>query len=46
VVLGDPDEELRLRSGEDDIASTALWYQSEPHAPYPPLPGIEALAVD
>jgi len=22
----------------DDIASTALWYQAEPHAPFPPLP--------
>jgi hypothetical protein len=31
---------------QDDIASTALWYQREPHAPFPPLPGIEALAVD
>jgi len=22
----------------DDIASTAFWYQAEPHAPFPPLP--------
>jgi hypothetical protein len=42
----EPGEPLRYRPGEDDIASTALWYQSEPHAPFPPLPGIEALAVD
>ena len=42
----EPDEPLRYRPGEDDIASTALWYQTEPHAPYPPLPGIEALRVD
>lgn len=24
----------------DDIASTAYWYQTEPHAPYPTLPEI------
>ncbi len=42
----EPGEPLRYRPGEDDIASTALWYQTEPHAPYPPLPGIEALRVD
>ena len=23
---------------QDDIASTAFWYQTEPHAPFPPLP--------
>lgn len=23
---------------QDDIASTTFWYQSEPHAPFPPLP--------
>jgi D-arabinan exo alpha-(1,3)/(1,5)-arabinofuranosidase (non-reducing end) len=23
----------------DDIASVAYWYQTEPHAPFPPLPG-------
>ncbi len=28
----------------DDIASTAYWYQTEPHAPFPPLPGIAARA--
>ncbi len=26
---------------EDDIASTAFWYQVEPHAPFPELPGAE-----
>jgi len=26
----------------DDIASTAYWYQTEPHAPFPPLPDMEA----
>ncbi len=25
----------------DDIASVAYWYQTEPHAPFPPLPGRE-----
>jgi hypothetical protein len=24
---------------EDDIASTAFWYQKEPHVKFPPLPG-------
>jgi hypothetical protein len=28
---------------EDDVASVAFWYQKEPHAKYPPLPGREAL---
>jgi hypothetical protein len=26
---------------EDDIASTAFWYQAEPHATFPDLPGLE-----
>jgi len=26
---------------EDDIASTAFWYQAEPHTPFPALPGAE-----
>jgi hypothetical protein len=30
---------------QDDIASTALWYQAEPHAPFPVLPGWEFLEV-
>ena len=30
---------------QDDIASTAIWYQREPHAPYPPLPGVDGLEV-
>lgn len=25
----------------DDIASVAYWYQQEPHADFPPLPGLE-----
>ncbi|MBW3625209.1 MAG: DUF2961 domain-containing protein [Armatimonadetes bacterium] len=30
---------------QDDIASTAFWYQSEPHAPFPDLPGRNELEV-
>lgn len=30
---------------QDDIASTAFWYQTEPHAPFPTLPGINDLEV-
>lgn len=28
---------------KSDIASTAFWYQTEPHAPFPALPGKDAL---
>ncbi len=30
---------------QDDIASVAFWYQREPHALYPPLPGLDGLEV-
>lgn len=30
---------------QDDIASTAFWYQTEPHAPRLPLPGKDGLEV-
>ena len=30
---------------QDDIASTAYWRQTEPHAPFPPLPDAGALEV-
>ncbi len=30
---------------QDDIASTAFWYQTEPHAPFLPLPDRNALEV-
>ena len=30
---------------QDDIASTAFWYQSEPHAPFPTLPDITKIEV-
>jgi D-arabinan exo alpha-(1,3)/(1,5)-arabinofuranosidase (non-reducing end) len=42
----EPGERRRYRPGEDDIASTAFWYQTEPHAPFPELPGVEALSVE
>jgi hypothetical protein len=31
---------------QDDIASTVFWYQTEPHAPFPELPGKDALEVN
>lgn len=30
---------------QDDIASVAYWYQSEPHHPYPPIPSRDELEV-
>ncbi len=30
---------------QDDIASTAFWYQTEPHAPFPAIPGLNELEV-
>ncbi|MFN3332488.1 MAG: glycoside hydrolase family 172 protein [Caldilinea sp.] len=30
---------------QDDIASTAFWYQTEPHAPFPSFPELNALEV-
>ena len=30
---------------QDDIASTAYWYQTEPHAAFPELPGLNGLEV-
>ena len=30
---------------EDDISSTAFWYQTEPHAPFPTLPSREELLI-
>jgi hypothetical protein len=30
---------------EDDISSTAFWYQTEPHAPFPKLPSREELLI-
>jgi hypothetical protein len=30
---------------QDDISSTAFWYQTEPHAPFPTLPNKDGLEV-
>lgn len=30
---------------QDDIASTAFWYQAEPHAPFPPPPTLNQCEV-
>ncbi len=30
---------------QDDISSVAFWYQAEPHAPFPALPGRDELAI-
>ena len=30
---------------QDDIASTAFWYQSEPHAPFPAIRPLNDLEV-
>jgi hypothetical protein len=35
----------RYLSLQDDIASTAFWYQREPHAPFPSLPDCNGLEV-
>jgi len=31
---------------QDDIASTAFWYQTEPHAAFPALPGRDGLEIN
>jgi hypothetical protein len=42
---------LGWRSGQrylplqDDIASVAFWYQTEPHTPHPALPDLDGLEV-
>jgi hypothetical protein len=35
----------RFLALQDDISSTALWYQEEPHAPFPTLPARDELEV-
>jgi hypothetical protein len=35
----------RYLQRQDDIATTAFWYQAEPHAPFPTLPGMNDLEV-
>ncbi len=39
-------EDGRYLQAEDDISSTAFWYQKEPHARFPALPAREALTPD
>lgn len=39
------EEQGRYLPLQDDIASTAFWYQSEPHAVFPTLPGMNFLEV-
>ena len=31
----------KYKKTEDDLASVAYWYQTEPHAAFPPLPAVE-----
>jgi hypothetical protein len=31
---------------QDDISSVAYWYQTEPHAPFPPLPSKDRLEIN
>ncbi len=31
---------------QDDIASTVFWYQTDPHGPFPKLPGKDGLEVN
>jgi len=35
----------RYPPNQTAIASTTLWYQSEPHAPFPALPGRDGLEI-
>jgi hypothetical protein len=35
----------RYLPNQDDISSVAYWYQTEPHAPHPTLPGEDDLEV-
>jgi hypothetical protein len=42
----DPDSKPRYLPLRDDIASTAFWYQTEPHAPFPTLPDADFLEVN
>jgi hypothetical protein len=39
------DRDRRYLPRQDDIASTAFWYQTLPTAPFPALPERDALEV-
>ena len=43
--LGWRKDKKRYYSRQDDIASVAYWYQTLPHQPFPPLPGLEVLEI-
>ncbi len=36
---------MRYLALQDDIASTSFWYQTEPHAPFPPTPSYNDFEV-
>jgi hypothetical protein len=40
-----PDGKGRYQPLQDDIASTAIWYQTEPHEPFPTLSDADQLDV-
>jgi hypothetical protein len=42
----DADGKPRYLPLRDDIASTAFWYQAEPHAPFPALPDADVLEIN
>ena len=31
---------------QDDVSAVSYWYQTEPHAPFPPLPSKDKLVID
>ena len=39
------EDKMRYLPLQDDIASTSLWYQSEPHAPFPKIGDANDLEV-
>jgi hypothetical protein len=45
MLEGSSPEEWRYLPLQDDIASTSFWYQTEPHTPFPELPGKNHIEV-
>ncbi|MFD2333625.1 glycoside hydrolase family 172 protein [Cohnella sp. GCM10020058] len=41
----DAEDKQKYLHLQDDVASTAFWYQSEPHAAFPPLPDRDSRDV-
>jgi hypothetical protein len=35
----------KFKKLSDDIASVAYWYETRPHAPFPPLPSLKERLV-